>query len=193
MGGACQFSMPISYYPPGEPVSRIPVSPSTRSRTFYTYFSIQYQGPSSESSSNCNRCRTFYACLCVWYDHQYSHLVEAGVSLSVRICRAPLTSFQGLHHIHDTHHLSGTQYKLWWSASSHVCPIILPLVIYIDPLRCACSFPFAGTSENPKRHSRIGLGRVLPCSKCHPNWPCRDHVGSRGPGYVVPSAEQSDL
>lgn len=64
---------------------------------------------------------------------------------------------------------------------------------HIDPLRCARSFPFASTSEIPKRHSLIGLGRVLPCSQCHPNWPCRDHVGHCGPGYMVPSAAKFNL
>jgi len=34
-----------------------------------------------------------------------------------------LTSFEGPHRIHDTHHLYGTQYKPWRSVSSHVCPI----------------------------------------------------------------------
>lgn len=88
VGGACQFSMSIIYYLPGELVSRIPVSSSTRSRTFYTYFQIQYQSPSQESSSSCNGRRSFYACLCVGYDHHSGRLVDAAVRFLVRICIA---------------------------------------------------------------------------------------------------------
>src|SRR5579863_4298655 len=44
--------------------------------------------------------------------------------------KSPLTSFEGPpRRIHDTHHLSGTQHKLWLSVTSHVCLIILPLVV----------------------------------------------------------------
>lgn len=45
MGGAREFAMSITYYPPGELISRIPVSPSTRSRRLDTYFQIQYKWP----------------------------------------------------------------------------------------------------------------------------------------------------
>ena len=144
------------------------------------------------SSSKYNGCRSFYGCLRVWYGHHNHQLEEARVRFFVRISRAPIDIIR-----------RSVSYVRYTSSLWHAIQALAECLItcmshhssinYIDLLHCARSFPFAGTSENSKRHSLIGLGRVLPCSQRHPNRPRCDHVGHCGPGYMVPSAEKFDL